>query len=330
MAATTSAGPRDFRPQAKASWRTPEWDAAARGASFLLSDRQIWSLFHRAVAGLDVALCLHRVSRRTSDDPLTMPAGELDAFVANASRCDRSDRWLTLAFDDGYDDACSYVETRAPRYPDVDWLVFVCPAKLERRVGFRWDLEADDDHSPPDIRLENRRGDLVSAARLRDCHLATIESCRRLRHLPNVDIGNHTNCHFRVSDLSERDFEEEVARSYADFARLFGEQAHFAFPFGTPEEDFSTRQVEILRAHGPSMLWSTARRPYPPEHRRPGAVLPRFPVDGRATASQLAFWIALVSIRARARGLSPLYPEAPTDSRASAAAPRLVTNGALH
>ena len=29
---------------------------------------------------------------------------------------------------------------RAPRWPEVEWLYFVCPQKTERRVGFRWDL----------------------------------------------------------------------------------------------------------------------------------------------------------------------------------------------
>jgi hypothetical protein len=260
---------------------------------------------------------MHRVSRKHRDI-LTMPETELDAFLEGAVHArptpsQTPGSWLTVAFDDGYDDACYYIETRARRFPDVEWLLFVCPDKAERRVGFRWDLPTVDHVSPRDIDTENRREDLRAAARLQDCHLASVKQARSLQLLPNADVGNHTNCHFRPVDLPLPRFEEELARSSADFARLFGSQRHFAFPFGTPEEDFDRRHVEVLRAIGDFVIWTTARQPYRPEHRRPGAVLPRFPVDGRRTPVQLAFWIALLSLRARTRGLVPLYAEPGVD-----------------
>jgi hypothetical protein len=165
------------------------------------------------------------------------------------------------------------------------------------------------DPSPRDIDGENRRVDLHEVARLRDCHLGTIKQCRGLRLLENVDVGNHTNCHFRATELPLERVEAELTRSSADFVRLLGPVRHFAFPYGTPEKDFDMRHVELLRSMGDFVIWSTARQPYRPEHRHPGAVLPRFAVDGRATAAQLAFWIALLCVRSRARGLVPLYAE---------------------
>jgi peptidoglycan/xylan/chitin deacetylase (PgdA/CDA1 family) len=297
-----------------------DWDAIVRSASLPIPDAQVWRLFHRAVAGLNVALCMHHVSRNHREE-LAMPARELDAFIENARPANRSDRWLTVTFDDGYDDACYYIETRARRFPDVEMLLFVCPTKAERGAGFRWDLQHED-QSPRDVRGENHRPELVSAARLRDCNLASVEHCRRLRLLENVDVGNHTNCHFRANELARAGVEEELERSCADFERLFGPQRHFAFPFGMPGTDFDESHVDLLRSLGSFLVWTTARRPYLPEHRFPGAVLPRFPVDGRASATQLAFWIAIVSLRARARGLTPIFPARPLVAPASG--PRVV------
>lgn len=289
---------------------TWDWDRIARAAALPLSETQVWRLFHHAVADLNVALCLHHVSRRQRD-VLTMPEADLDRFIEHATAVPRRERWLTITFDDGYDDACHYVETRAPRFPNVEFLLFVCPTKLERRVGFRWDLPVVDDTTPRDLRQENERADLRAAAHLHDCQLASVERCRGLRRLENADVGNHTNCHFRARCLDTADIEQELSSSSADFQRLFGPQRHFAFPFGKPEEDFGAREIGILRALGPHIVWTTARRPYPAAHRRPGAVLPRFPVDGRATADQLGFWIALLSLRAQARGLEPFYASTP-------------------
>lgn len=288
---------------------TLDWDRIARAAALPLPHARVWDLFHRAVVDLNVALCLHHVSRRHRDE-LTMPEAELDQFLEQACASPRRERWLTVTFDDGYDDACHYVETRARRFQNVEFLLFVCPEKIVRRVGFRWDLPVVDDTTPRDPRRENERPDLRDAARLHDCQLASLARCRRLRRLENAEVGNHTNCHFRAAALSADEVERELRTSSEDFARLFGPQRHFAFPFGKPEEDFGAREIEILRSLGPHVVWTTARRPYLPAHRRPGAVLPRFPVDGRARAEQLAFWIALLSLRAQARGLEPLYPRA--------------------
>lgn len=293
---------------------TPNWDRVATSLALLLPQRDVWKLFEATVERVSIALCLHRVSRDGNDD-LTIRADELDAFVerAHAAR-PRSERpWLTISFDDGYADACAYVESRAPRYPDVEWLLFVCPEKAERGSGFRWDLDARhraDDRTPLDVRRENLRVDLRAATMRRDCRLAAVHQCRRLHAFENASLGNHTNCHFRAQSLSLDQVEHDYRRSHADFTRLFGQPEHFAFPFGTPGEDFDERHVELLRDIGDATIWTTARRPYLAEHRAPRAVLPRFPVNGRWSAVQLAFWIAMLSVRADARGLTALYPAA--------------------
>lgn len=280
------------------------WDDAVATLATLLPEEKIWRLFDFATAGLGIALCMHRISRRLRD-VLTMPEAELDAFLDRAQGA-RTGK-LTVTFDDGYDDACYYTETRAQRFPDVEWILFVCPAKAEQQAGFRWDLARDEE--PTDTERENAAPELHHVARLCDCHVATVGTITRLGRLPNVTIGNHTNCHFRPNRIGLLEFEEEIERSTRDFARLFGPQRHFAFPFGKPVEDFDERHVARVRRHGADVIWTTGRRPYLLPQRKPGAVLPRFPVHGSWTANGLAFWLAALALRARAGALAPAYAQ---------------------
>ena len=86
------------------------------------------------------------------------------------------------------------------------------------------------------------------------------------------------------------------------FARLFGPQRHFAFPFGSPKTYFSSRQVRQLRGLGAFLIWSPEARPFRLDERRPGAVLPRFTIEGARPAAQVASMIAARSMSFRARG----------------------------
>jgi hypothetical protein len=289
----------------------PDWDQLATSFATLVPESDVWRFFELAVSGLSIALCLHRVTGTPSHgDRLTMPEQELDLFLEHATRIRQTSSaapWLTLSFDDGYEDAFSYIESRARRFRSVEWLLLVCPEKVEVQAGFRWDLDGPDTPEH-DVRRENMRADLRAVVKADKYRIATPEQCRRLAALGNASLGNHTNCHFRAADLAMHEAWTEVRESDIAFRRLFGEVRHFAFPFGTPEEDFDQRHVNLLRERGDFLIWTTARRPYLAEHRYPGAVLPRFPVNGTWSAVQLAFWIAVLSLRSRTRGLHPLYP----------------------
>ena len=214
---------------------------------------------------LRLALVFHRVSDTRSK--LGMPAEEIDRLIDFLFQA-RGE--LTVSFDDGYRDAADYVLSRAPLYPGIEWLYFVCPEKTEHRTGFEWDAAPD---------------------------LASLEQCREIQRLPNAVLGNHTNSHQRPVLLPG--FREEIERSLRDFRRLFGPQLHLAIPYGVPGEDFSPDHVDELRALGDFLIWSTEPRPFHPDERRNGAVLPRFAVDGTRTWKETAVHIALHALRAR-------------------------------
>jgi peptidoglycan/xylan/chitin deacetylase (PgdA/CDA1 family) len=294
-------------------------DELARRAGAALPAPLLEATLGAALAGLGASLCLHRVGPRRPTDwqsGLSIEAATLDALteLLLRRRPGSAAGWLSLSFDDGYADAVEYVRTRAPRFPSVDFFLFVCPRKLERRAGFRWDLverllaagtprhealaRLDDAFSTAE---ENERPELRGLADDPAFALATVEELRDLARLPNVHLGNHTNLHASPrrlpDDVAARDYRE----SRADFERLFGPQRHFAFPFGSPRHHVEARQADLARATGPCELWSTEARPYRLEERRPGAVLPRFPVDGSKTASELAGWIAARALDFRLR-----------------------------
>jgi peptidoglycan/xylan/chitin deacetylase (PgdA/CDA1 family) len=301
----------------------PSLDEVVKRAAAVLPEEAVDELFRRGVAGLNVALCLHRVlhgPRRPGETlaELSIPAGELDVFVERAlsARPGGSEPWLTLSFDDGYEDAARYVQSRVRRFAQVEWLFFVCPEKAEKQAGFRWDLPEvglkpleQAMEEPVDLVRENEREDLRELARQERFRLSTVEECRRLGQLPGVQLGNHTNVHHNPLRLSAEQARAEYGRAHADFERLWGRYGHFAFPFGSPEREFRAEHVEMVRRLGRLVLWSTEARPYASAERRPGAVLPRFPVNGNWSAHELLLWVAVRSLRYRVRGSRYAYPE---------------------
>jgi hypothetical protein len=273
------------------------------------------------LADLGCALCLHRVQVRQPllgwQEELNMPPSELDRLIELllASRPGAATGWLTVSFDDGYADALEYIRTRAPRFPQVEFLFFVCPEKSERQVGFRWDLAelairggtptataSGLLDAPMSVDEENERADLKGLGGHPDFRLSTVEELRELARLPNVSLGNHTSLHAAGTRFAPEVVLEDYRRSTQAFERLFGQQAHFAFPYGTPGLFFTRQQVEALRALGPFIIWTTEDRPFRLSERRARAVLPRFPVQGTRSARELAGLIAGRALRFRLRG----------------------------
>ena len=273
-----------------------------------------------ALRGLGVSLCLHRIAARPRptdwQQGLSIPAHELDALIevlleAKPAR-------LSVTFDDGYREVASWLASRAPRYPAVDFTFFLCPEKAEQRAGFRWDLveellkrgldRKELLSAPADVLRENARGELRALVDHPDYELASVGELRELTKLPNVLLGNHTSLHLSAANSPDLVVKADFERSTKTFTRLFGAPTQFAFPYGTPKHHFDRKHVEWLRALGDFSIWTTEARPYRLEELQPGGVLPRFPIDGRLSANELAGWIAARSLDFRARGTKHQYP----------------------
>jgi hypothetical protein len=275
-----------------------------------------WSrLLGRALGDRRVCLCAHRIAarRRATEvvPKLTIAPDVLDGLIECLLEARPSGHWLTVSFDDGYRDSAEYLLSRAGRYPQIEWLYFVCPEKTEQRIGYRWDLAevlaAEGERVDLDRWLkegredEHARGALSEIARRPEFELADLSLCREIAALPNAELGNHSNTHQRLTSLGLDAFRRELDAGFATFERLFGRQRHFAFPFGIPGEDFWEEHVEALRARSSSLLWSTEPRPYRDEERLPGAVLPRFALDGTRSLPEQVVWIALHALRTSPR-----------------------------
>jgi hypothetical protein len=274
-------------------------------------------LLGRVLEGTHVAVCLHRVddgSRGTSRAMETViHPNELDQLlgILVASRPSAAKPWLMVSFDDGYADAAEYVASRLTRFPDVKWFFFVCPEKLKKRAGFRWDLKAPSAEAslfaPPfDVRSENDRADLRELGDRADCRLMTIEECRQIALHPNVVLGNHTNCHFKQTDIPIDDSRFDMEASRREFEELFGRTDHFAFPFGTPQKEFGDEHVRLAKGLGYKHVWSVDRRPYFPEEQ---GVLPRYPVFGTWPATKTALAILLQAAKWRWRSRAGEAPQ---------------------
>ena len=283
----------------------------------VLPDRMLRRIAEEATAGIGVALCLHRVSshRRPTDPipPLTIAPDRLDRVIEllGGGAAEPRQFKLTLSFDDGYLDALEYVGSRAPRHPSVEWMFFVCPEKVERKSAFRWDeYEQLGAGRPPggveaflDRNLrragENDRDSLRALGNSTAFGIASVEQCRELGRLENVTLGNHTNTHFRLTRLTVEDARDELETSTRDFERLLGPCQHFAFPYGHPRRDIAPEHLDVLRSLGSPVAWSTWHRPYSPDDRKPGALLPRFPVNGTWSAESIVLWVAALALRFR-------------------------------
>jgi hypothetical protein len=288
--------------------------AAAFVPTALLRRWLVW-----AIRDLCVALCFHRVdTKKRATDPqpeLTVAPEILDRLLGFLTdSMPAAPAKLFFCFDDGYADAARYVAARALVHPSVQWLFFVCPEKTEKRAGFRWDLfEATSDgpkrraklesflDADLDVNAENARPELRRLAQGDTFALATVQECSQLRSLKNVSLGNHTNCHFRLTALTTDQAEKELQRSTIDFERLWGSCRHFAFPFGAPLADFKAEHVRILNSAKPLLIWSTEQRPFRPEEMASGAVLPRLTVYQFGNVKAMILKICLRSTLFRRR-----------------------------
>jgi hypothetical protein len=296
-------------------------DRVLRSVASCLSESWLARAYGCAVGDLCIALCFHRVRmHRRPTDPLpslTIEPAKVDALLRmmlpHHQRQRRSR--LTISFDDGYADAIDYVEKKAPALPSVEWLVFVCPEKIARRVGFRWDgweLRRQRDPGVPTLRNalsaggtareENNNGWLQGLADQPAWQMISQDQLQRLATSGHVRIGNHSNSHLPAATLAREDLVADVQSADDMLAATVGAVEHFAFPFGYPGRHFGKPEVEALRtAFGdrPMILWSTETRPYRADERDAGAVLPRFVPDGTWSAKALVLWLTVQICRFR-------------------------------
>jgi hypothetical protein len=273
-------------------------------------------LYQRATAGFSVGVCLHRVQdQRRASDPYpqtTATAKDIDTFLRiAATKVESATPRLSMCFDDGYEDSAAYVGSRAPLYPTVEWAFFVCPEKIKKKAGFRWDLYelmgANKGRTGLRAALrkdlavaaENDRADLKEVARHPSFALASEERCKELQKLPNVTVGNHTNTHFNLATLPRDESSLDLRSSTHDFEAAFGAMRQFAFPFGVPGLHFSREHVELLRSLRNPIMWSTEERPYRATERGPGSVLPRMVFRGVWGGKAMALWTSYCALRHR-------------------------------
>ncbi len=270
----------------------------------------------RAVGDLGIAVCLHRVGLDTDDEQLlpwlAHDPREIDELIELFARAPGR---LTISFDDGYADAYEYVRDRAPRHPDVAWLYMVCPKRTVDRRGFPWDLWvlADNERAPLKFldewaehvdggALEFDDAAAVGVAEHPSYQLATVEQCRELAALPNVELGNHTDHHVAMAWLDDTELADEIRQPERAYATTFGGLRHLALPFGC--EPF-VRAEDIDRVRGVTeadIVWTIESWPFHPDEVAADGPTVRARFGWSSTGLPprgLALYMALQSLRAR-------------------------------
>ncbi len=304
----------------------PAFDDLARRAAPLLPRWALRRCLQVVSRHDDVALCLHRVGGIGAvpalPSPTTIPASVLDDLIDLASGVRTGRRWLTLSFDDGYVDAVTYVGTRGPRHPEIDWRLFVCPDKAARRVGFRWDAGMDPASPLPAtlvaLSAEHRRQSLAAAGVDPTAALADPEELASVAALVPGVLGNHTDHHLPLAKLVPAVADAELRGSLRHFEELFGSCRSFAVPFGSPGHHWSPEHATQLFDAGVQEVWSVQSRTSP--RRDAGGnlgtqertVRPRFPIDGRDDARTILTIVvaraALQRVRRPARPAAVVSP----------------------
>lgn len=312
--------------------------------AYVCWDGLIAKIYGLCLGKQDLALCLHRVceTRRTTDPypANTIEKAKLLHMLSLVSAFHRQGpSRLTLSFDDGYADAVEFVRTEAPRYPQIEWIVFICPIKSEKRIGFRWDRfelaqhgdqdavlrrvksQMDPGSFPPSIQGESlyqhiNKGldpglDAIDPSLrifpdLDPFRLSSLAELKALLEIPAVRLGNHSNTHLRLSTLSDSQANREIQDSLAAMQRLFAPTQDFAIPFGTPARDYLPPHIELLRRNGVRSIWTTYSAPFWPRESRAGAVLPRFVIIGTWSYKRILLYIALTSFAHRYRRSQPV------------------------
>lgn len=289
----------------------------------LLSPEKLVALIYRfCTSGFSIAICLHRVSneRRQSDPypPNTIETEKLDKIIKIISPFyENNTETLTLTFDDGYQDSYDYIKKNAPMHPHIEWIFFVCPEKIEKQVGFRWDAyENLDPKEKSEISFsqfisrtnhdekENEQSCLKRIAQMDAYKIASYDDCKALTEITNTKLGNHTNSHLKLTTFNRDNAKSELDNSFSLFNKLFQKAEHFAFPFGTPKREYTQQHVDIINQSNDVFLWSTFSAPYKSQERQRGKVLPRFAIFGTWSAKMILLIISLKTLGWKMKGHS--------------------------
>jgi peptidoglycan/xylan/chitin deacetylase (PgdA/CDA1 family) len=149
--------------------------------------------------------------------------------IATELEQDRTPYGFAVSFDDGYVDN---LQNAVPILEELDIpaTIFLVGGAIGGDEPFYWDNET---------RAEDR-GRAMTRSEL-----------QRLTAHPLVEIGAHTLTHPHLSELDSESQRWELTESKRMIEEIVGEEVEgFAYPFGTPDIDFTTDTLRIAREAG--------------------------------------------------------------------------------
>jgi hypothetical protein len=270
------------------------------------------SMLNRVVGSFHIALCFHRFKpfgfkyfSFTCSDP-----DATDDLLNELKKIQKKCK-IHITIDDGYADAIDFSRNRAGEWSRGMWINFVCPLRCKKSLGFRWDVKRKmrDDGAMTipntevpvgNLVLELERAELLEIGRDLDFKISTLEEIKNATR-QGLAFGNHGTFHFKYNDISDSDVKLDL-----ELSKTHGEGLgssflrEFAFPFGTPEAEFSQRHFDMVKERGYLRIWSTESRPFTDEEFEKGSsALPRFAINGRWSVNLVLARILLRTLRFR-------------------------------
>lgn len=205
-------------------------------------------------------------------------------------------RPVVITFDDGY---ASVLELALPvleRYA-LPAAVFVCTDPVVRDCAFWFDALARRDGEAAVVEARAAApevwrgvaesavaGDVVAQHLHRPLRIAELQ---QLADSPLVTIGAHTQHHPTLARLPEVEQRLEIAESRAWLEQVLQHPVDsFAYPFGSPSQDYSPATVGVVRDLGFRLAFST--QPGFGDAHASLLELPRFMMLGSVDATELA------------------------------------------
>ena len=195
-----------------------------------------------------------------------LSSAQLIDILYKRAACPRGAVWLSL--DDGWRDNLTNVIPIAVKY-QIPITIFICTGAVEEGA-FWWRKVTQFPHlvplqfrdvntlkkQPEDVRMQIiRHIDETGVSPPREA--MAVEEVKNISSIPHIDLGGHTNTHPILPNCTEKQIEDELAKSTRKLEEWTGRNiTAFAYPNGS----FNGREIQYLEGKGYKLAATTEEK----------------------------------------------------------------------
>ena len=178
-------------------------------------------------------------------------------------------RPVLLTFDDGYRSVFTLARPILQKY-SMPAVVFVCSDPVEKRELLWYDAAARSiGESGVDAVGRLPYAEWQAACAKFDLRASeddptsplTIHEVKTLAATPGIELGGHTTTHIRLTTASRDEQHRQVIRNKQRLEEWIGAPIRaFAYPNGLPESDYDNESIELVKAAGYELAFTTVQK----------------------------------------------------------------------